>query len=216
MDKARWIRFGCYALLAFAVVGCHPDMWIQPKHKAQDASDFFEDGASSRLPVKGTVAFGDIKDNDAYYRGYVNGKLVDTLPVPLTKELLERGQERFEVFCKHCHGMLGDGQGMIAQRGFNVERTVATYHTDRLRQMPVGHFFDVITNGYGAMFPFSDRIPVEDRWAIVSYIRVLQASQNGTVNDVPADKRAELDKSIDDLIKEYKESLEPAEPKEGE
>ena len=127
-----------------------------------------------------------------------------------------RGQERFEAFCKHCHGMQGDGQGMIAQRGYNVERTVATYHTDRLREMPVGHFFDVITNGYGAMFPFSDRIPVEDRWAIVAYIRVLQRAENGRLADVPAEKREELDKTIDDLIKEMAKAKEKEEPSHGE
>lgn len=191
--KARVLRFSCYALLALAVVGCHPDMWIQPKHKAQDQSDFFADGATSRLPVKGTVAFGDVKDNDAFYRGYVDGKLVDQMPVPVTAELIARGEERFNVFCRHCHGAVGDGEGMISQRGFKVERPVASYQTDRLREMPVGHFFDVITNGYGAMFPFSDRIPAEDRWAIVAYIRVLQRSQNATVADVPADLRDKMD-----------------------
>jgi hypothetical protein len=206
MSKARWMRFGCYALLALAVLGCHPDMWVQPKHRAQDGSDFFADGSTSRLPVEGTVAYGDVKDNDALYRGYVDGKLVDQMPLPVTRELLERGQERFEVFCKHCHGMVGDGQGMIAQRGYNVERPVATYHTDRLREMPIGHFFDVITNGYGAMFPFSDRIPVEDRWAIAGYIRVLQKSQNSRIGDVPADKREEMEKSIEDWIKESEEA----------
>jgi mono/diheme cytochrome c family protein len=206
MKKGRWIRFACYALLAVAVVGCHPDMWVQPKHKAQDQSDFFADGASSRMPVEGTVAYGDVKDDDAYYRGYVDGKLVDQMPVPMSRELLERGKERFEVFCINCHGAVGDGQGMIAKRGYNVERPVATYHTDRLREMPVGHFFDVITNGYGAMFPFSDRIPVEDRWAIVAYIRVLQRAQNGTMADVPADKREELDRTIEQWIESYDEA----------
>ncbi len=199
--KAKWARFLCYALLAVAVVGCHPDMWVQPKHKAQDKSDFFADGSSSRMPVSGTVPFGDAKNNDAYYRGYVDGRLVDQMPVTVTAELIARGQERFEVFCRHCHGVVGDGEGMIAQRGFKVERPVATYHTDRLREMPVGHFFDVITNGYGAMFPFSDRIPEEDRWAIVAYIRVLQRSQHATVADVPAELRDKMDDPASQLPK---------------
>jgi mono/diheme cytochrome c family protein len=206
----RALRLACYAVLAFAVLGCHPDMWVQPKYKAQEQSDFFADESSSRLPVKGTVPFGQVKGNDAYYRGYANGKLVEQMPVPVTAELIARGQERFNVFCRHCHGAIGDGEGMIAQRGYKVERPVASYHTDRLRQMPVGHFFDVITNGYGAMFPFSDRIPVEDRWAIVSYIRVLQRSQNAKLADVPAEHQTDLDMTTEDLIKKMRE------PKGGE
>jgi len=212
----RWMRFSLYAVLAFAIFGCHPDMWQQPKYKAQEGTDFFADGTSSRLPVKGTVPFGEIKDNDAYYRGYVDGKLVEQMPVALTRELIERGQERFMVFCRHCHGASGDGEGMIAQRGYKVERPVATYHTDRLREMPVGHFFDVITNGYGAMFPFSDRISVEDRWAIVAYIRVLQRSQNATLADVPEEHREDMGLTMDELVKKMSGAgHEEAAPTEG-
>jgi mono/diheme cytochrome c family protein len=156
------------------------------------------------------VPFGQKKEDGAYYRGYVDGKLIEQMPVRVTAELIERGQERFNVFCRHCHGAIGDGEGMIAKRGFKVERPVASYHTDRLRQMPVGHFFDVITNGYGAMFPFSDRIPVEDRWAIVSYIRVLQRSQYASVSDVPADHRADLDMTMEELTEKMKGGHEEA------
>lgn len=188
--KARAaLQASCYLLFALAVVGCHPDMWTQPKFKAQDKSDFFADHSSSRLPVQGTVKFESKDPGEAVARGYINGKLVEQFPVPVTAELIERGQERFSIFCRHCHGAIGDGKGMISQRGFNVERPIASYHTDRLRKMPVGHFFDVVTNGYGAMYPFSDRISVEDRWAIVAYIRVLQKSQNATINEVPAELR---------------------------
>lgn len=214
MNKA--LKLACYAVFALSVAGCHWDMWQQPKYKAQEKSEFFADESSSRLPVKGTVPFGQKKQDGAYYRGYVDGKLIEQMPVKVTAELIARGQERFNVFCRHCHGAIGDGQGMIAQRGFKVERPVASYHTDRLRQMPVGHFFDVITNGYGAMFPFSDRIPVEDRWAIVSYIRVLQRSQNASLSDVPAENRGELDMTMEDLIKKAKgEHEEPAATEEG-
>lgn len=201
----RFFQFACYGVFALAVVGCHPDMWKQPSVKAQEKSEFFGDSSASRLPVEGTVAFGEVRGDDATYRGYVNGRLVEQIPVRVTAELIKRGQERFNVFCRHCHGAIGDGEGMISQRGYKVERPVASYHTDRLRQMPAGHFFDVITNGYGAMFPFSDRIPVEDRWAIVSYIRVLQRSQNATLADVPAELRGDLGKTLDELVKEMKD-----------
>ena len=196
------LRLACYGLFFAAVVGCHPDMWTQPKYKAQEKSSFFADNSSSRLPVKGTVEFGKVKDDEALYRGYVDGRLIEQMPVPVTAELIARGQERFNIFCRHCHGAAGDGEGMIAKRGYKVERPVASYHTDRLREMPVGHFFDVITNGYGAMFPFSDRIPVEDRWAIVSYIRVLQRSQNAKATDVPADMQGQLSMTNEELTEE--------------
>jgi len=193
MKRNQVIQIVCYGLFAFAVVGCHPDMWTQPKFKAQERTTFFSDHSSSRQPVKGTVAYGAPVPNEALTRGYFNGKLVEQFPVPVTAELIERGQERFMVFCRHCHGETGDGKGMISKRGFNIERPIASYHTDRLRAMPVGHFFDVVTNGYGAMFPFKDRIPVADRWAIVAYIRVLQKSQDATLAEVPADLRPMMD-----------------------
>lgn len=206
MKIGRILRLVCYALFAVAVVGCHPDMWQQPKFKAQDESTFFSDHNSSRLAVKGTVPFGQPLVDSALERGYLDGKLVRDIPVPVTMEMIDRGQERFDVFCSHCHGAIGDGTGMISQRGYNIERPVATYHSDRLREMPSGHFFDVITNGYGAMFPLSDRIPVEDRWAIVAYIRVLQRSQNATIQDVPQDLVGNMDHPESQL-----KSEEPAE-----
>jgi len=193
MVRSRVLQALCLAVFAAGIVGCHPDMWSQPKFKAQEKNSFFADNMSSRQPVKGTVPFGEKKDDDALYRGYVDGKLVREFPVTVTRELIERGRERFNIFCRHCHGAIGDGEGMIAQRGFKVEQTIATYHTERLREMPVGHFFDVITNGYGVMFPFKDRITVEDRWAIVAYVRVLQRSQNATLADVPFGRRDSMD-----------------------
>ncbi len=211
----RTIRFACYAVFALAVTGCHWDMWQQPKYKAQEKSTFFADESSSRLPVKGTVPFGQEKQDPAYYRGYVAGKLIEQMPVEVTAELIERGQERFMVFCRHCHGAIGDGEGMIAQRGYKVERPVATYHTERLRNMPVGHFFDVITNGYGAMFPFSDRISVDDRWAIVAYIRVLQRSQNAKLSDVPTEHLGDLDMTTEELLKKMKGGHEEAPEEAG-
>lgn len=108
---------------------------------------------------------------------------------PVTLELLQRGQERFRIYCTPCHSETGDGRGMIVQRGFPPP---PSYHTERLRNVPIQHFYDVITNGYGAMYPFADRVPPADRWAIAAYIRALQRSQNGTLNDVPPDRRGRL------------------------
>lgn len=175
-----------------AAAGCHTDMWIQPKVKPQGKSDFFSDKMGSRMPVPGTVPFKSHGTNTAFMTGYENGKLVAEFPIPVTEELIRRGQERFGVFCSHCHGAAGDGQGMIAQRGFTLQRPVGNYHTDRLREMPVGHFFDVITNGYGTMFPFKARIEPQDRWAIASYIRALQLSQHAPEAVVPAAELARM------------------------
>ncbi len=182
----------------FAVTGCHIDMWRQPKVRAQQESTFFADQSAMRLPVHGTIARGQDKQNEPLETGFEdapNGKkqYVKTIPIPVTPELLKRGQERFNIFCTPCHGKLGDGNGMIAQRGFSLRRPPGNYHTDRLRKMPIGHFYDVITNGYGAMFSYASRIQdTKDRWAIVAYVRVLQKSQNATLNDVPAEEQKKM------------------------
>ena len=184
------------ALATLALGGCHIDMWVQSKPKAQDLNPFFAatspNPSSTRLEVPGTVKFGQSRKDTAFYTGYENGKLVREFPIPVTKKLIERGKDRFTIFCSHCHGQLGDGKGMIAQRGFNLQRPVATYHTDRLRAMPIGHFFDVMTHGYGAMFPYAARIKPEDRWAIASYVRTLQFSQHASVVDLDDTSRKAL------------------------
>lgn len=172
-----------------ALAGCHTDMWVQPKLKAQHGSEVFADGMGSRPKVPGTVARGQNVTDPSYVSGFDPNtrKMLTSIPweraakdlkLGTYKDLLMRGKERFEVFCTPCHGQLGNGQGMIAIRGLKIRRQPGNYHTDRLRKMPDGHFFDVITNGYGVMYPFASRIPVEDRWAIVAYIRALQRSQN--------------------------------------
>lgn len=171
--------------------GCHTDMWQQQKVYPMQESTFFADGQTARPLPKGTIARDHLRADDAFFTGFQNGKLITTFPLPVTKELILRGQERFNIYCTPCHGRLGDGEGMIAQRGFALRRPPATYHTDRLRKMPVGHFYDVITNGYGAMFPYAARVEPQDRWAIVSYIRVLELSQNAGAADVnPAEIQA--------------------------
>lgn len=189
--RARRLSSLTIATVAVALLaGCHTDMWHQPKLKAQSASNFFADGKGDRPLVANTVPVGYLRDNEALYTGKVANKPVAQLPLPLTRELLQRGQERYNVFCSPCHGKVGDGQGMIAQRGLALRRPPATFHTDRLRGMPVGHFYDVITNGFGVMYSYASRIPPEDRWAIAAYVRVLQLSQHARTSELtPEDLR---------------------------
>lgn len=169
--------------LALFVAGCHTDMWRQPRQEPLDASEFFADGQANRPLVPGTVARDHLREDDAFFTGVRAKKWIDEIPLPVTKELLRRGQERFNIYCTPCHGRLGDGNGMIAHRGFSLRRPPGNYHTDRLRNMPAGHFYDVITNGYGAMFSYASRVEPQDRWAIVAYIRALQLSQNADTAD---------------------------------
>ena len=176
-------------LLGFAALGlagCHTDMWRQPVgHPLTHSSGMFTDGALARPLVPGTVPQGHLREDSAFFSGIgADGKWVSELPVALSKNLLLRGQDRFKIYCSPCHGQLGNGEGMIAHRGFELRRPVGNYHTDRLRKMPVGHFYDVITNGYGAMYSYASRIEPQDRWAIVAYVRALQLSQNGAPGDI--------------------------------
>jgi len=164
-------------------------MHDQPKYKPLRGSTFFADGRSARPLVEGTVARGHLHLDDQLYTGKVNGELATTFPFPITSAVMARGQQRYEVFCAPCHDKVGSGQGMIVMRGF---RPPPSYHVERLRQAPVGHFFDVITNGFGAMYSYAERISPEDRWAIIAYIRALQRSQDATLDDVPAAERARL------------------------
>ena len=182
----QWCGFVALVLLLSA---CRLDMHVQPKYKPLAPTSFFDDGRSERPVVPGTVARGHLQIDEQLYTGKVNGALAETFPFPITRQDLARGQERFSIFCSPCHGRLGDGQGMIVQRGFPPP---PSYHQDRLRQAPVGHFFDVITNGYGRMYSYASRVPPEDRWRIIAYIRALQLSQRATINDVPENEREQL------------------------
>src|SRR5688572_27665756 len=182
----RWL---VSVALAAALAGCHQDMRDQPRFEALEASDFFGDGQSARLPVAGTVARGQLQEDEAFYTGKSQGELILEPPVEITRELLVRGQERYTIYCAPCHARTGNGNGMIVERGF---RKPPPYHIDRLRDAPAGHFFDVMTNGFGAM-PSYRRIEPADRWAIVAYIRVLQLSQNAALEDVPESERGKLE-----------------------
>ena len=187
---AAW-RLAALVLATAAVAACRQDMHDAPRYDPLEASVFFADGKSARTLVANTVARGQLREDRHLFEGVVDGRPADTFPMPVTPEVMRRGQERFNVFCLPCHGALGEGNGMVVQRGF---RQPPTYHQDRLRNAPVGYFFDVMTRGFGAMPDYATQIPVADRWAIVAYIRALQLSQGATLADVPADRRADLDR----------------------
>lgn len=171
------------------VTACRQDMHDQPRYKPLGRSDFFEDGRAARPLVPGTVARGQLKDDEHLYTGKVAGVLVDALPFPLTGDVLTRGRERHAIYCAPCHGEVGRGDGMVVRRGY---RRPSSFHEDRLRSQPAGYFFDVISQGFGAMPDYAAQIAVRDRWAIVAYIRALQLSQNARIEDVPPEKRAGL------------------------
>ncbi|MFM9872847.1 MAG: c-type cytochrome [Fimbriimonadaceae bacterium] len=191
--KAVW-KFVPIGLASLVVLtGCHLDMYQQPKIKSQSENKVYADGEGTRLPVAGTIEFGKPKKDVEFFTGYkANGRLVTEMPIKVTEAVVKRGQERFNIYCQHCHGAAGDGKGMIAQRGFELARPVGNYHTPRLREMPVGHFFDVISNGYGTMYGHASRINPYDRWAIVSYIRALQISQSVLASDMDAETQAKF------------------------
>lgn len=179
----NWLGATALALALLTLAGCRQDMHNQPKYKPLRESDFYADRRSARPIVDGTVSRGDLEQDSYYYTGKINGQPGTEFPMPVTKEVLERGQERFNIYCSPCHSRVGDGNGMIVQRGF---KRPPSYHIDRLRTSPVGHFFDVMTNGFGAMSEYKSQVSVSDRWAIAAYIRALQLSQNATRADVPA------------------------------
>ena len=171
--------------------GCRRDMFLQPSEKPLARSEFFRDNqmASRPLPAH-TVARGQLDDDEAFYTGKIGTNLVTEFPIPITRDVLMRGQERFDIYCAPCHGRTGEGNGMIPQRGYPVP---PSYHIERLRSAPVGHFFDVITRGYGVMYPYASRVEPDDRWAIAAYIRALQLSHNANLSDVPPGERAQLE-----------------------
>lgn len=161
----------------------NPNMFDQPKYKAQSESKFFDDGATMRQPVDGTVARDQLNLDDAYYRGADStGKQIEKNPVPITMSLLKRGKERFDIYCSPCHSRVGDGQGIMVQRKYIPP---PSFHIDRLRQAPDGYIFDVITNGVRNMPAYKYQVQVADRWAIVAYVKALQRSHNAAFSDIP-------------------------------
>ena len=192
VDKHRTGKNACATLavmLACATIGCRRDMQDQPKFIPLRPSDFFADGRSARPLPEGTVARGELRADKVFFTGKNGDQYVDRVPFPVTRAVLERGQERFNIYCSPCHGRLGNGLGMIVLRGL---KRPPSYHIDRLRQVPIGYFYDVISNGFGAMADYSAQVAPRDRWAIAAYLRVLQYSQQASVDDVPPEYRQEL------------------------
>lgn len=165
-----------------ALAACRQDMHDQPRPEPYELSNFFEDRRSARPVVEGTIARGKLKLDEHFYTGKINGELADTFPFPITVDVLKRGQDRFNIYCAPCHSKVGDGRGMIVQRGMKQPES---YHSQRLRDVPVGHFFDVMTNGLGNMYSYEERVKPRDRWAIAAYIRALQLSQGANLSELP-------------------------------
>jgi len=176
-------------LVAVLACACRQDMHDQPRFEPLEASSMFPDGRSSRPRVPGTIARGERELDEHFELGLSGGQPAPTFPMEITREVLLRGRERFDVFCSACHDRAGTGQGIVVKRGL---KQPPSFHIERLRQAPPGYFFDVITRGFGAMYDLSDRIPPADRWAIVAWIRTLQRSQNARLEDVPEAARARL------------------------
>jgi Cytochrome C oxidase, cbb3-type, subunit III len=185
---ARRAAFASAALGLMFVLGCRQDMQDEPKFFPQRGTNFYADGRSVRPQVENTVARGQLHEDGYFYTGLVNGKEGDGMPFPATLEVLERGQERYNVYCTPCHSRVGNGEGMIVQRGY---AHAGDFHTARLETAPLGHFFHVISNGYGAMPDYAAQVAPADRWAIVAYIKALQLSQKATQADVPAGSHVE-------------------------
>jgi hypothetical protein len=184
-------RFILAMFFAFAITGCRRDMFLQPSQKPLERSEFFRDNEMTSRPLPAhTVARGQLDEDEAFYHGMIGTNLVTEFPLPITREVLWRGRERFEIYCAPCHSRTGEGNGMIPQRGYPRP---PSYHIERLRTAPVGHFFDVITRGYGVMYSYANRVEPGDRWAIAAYIRALQLSHDAKIADVPNEDRAQLE-----------------------
>jgi mono/diheme cytochrome c family protein len=181
-----WFQpFAACAVMFFMALtsACRLDMHVQPRQNPLSYSDFYSDHRSARPPVEGTVARGELNADFYFYTGKIGNNPGDAMPFPVTKEVLERGRERYDIYCAPCHSRVGDGNGFVPSRGF--ARRPPSYHIPRLQKAPLGYFFDVMTNGFGIMPDYASQITPQDRWNIVAYIRALQLSQNATTADVP-------------------------------
>ena len=195
LDRGRrvpfvpFVSFVSLAMSALVFLGCRQDMHDQPKYIPLRASAFFSDARSARPLVEGTVARGHLQDDELMYTGKVRGEDATLFPMRVDAPVMARGHERFNIYCAPCHGRTGEGDGMVVLRGY---RRPPSMHQDRLRSAPAGHFFDVMTNGFGAMPDYAAQIRAEDRWAIVAYIRALQLSGHATLADVPPSDRSRI------------------------
>ncbi len=186
--SSKYSSLALVLLVACGIAGCdntlRQDMANQPRVNPLAPSEFFADGRSERPVLENTVARGSVENDTLFVP-----KDSNVFPLPLTKELLQRGQERYGIFCTPCHGLQGDGQGMVAMRGM---KHPPSYHQERLRAEPNGYYYDVVTNGFGAMYGYSAQIPPRDRWAIIAYVRALQLSRNAPVGELPAELKEKL------------------------
>jgi mono/diheme cytochrome c family protein len=180
-----------FTVLVFSVLGagCRKGMVNQQHLKPLAEETFFKDGSEARPIPPHTIARGQLNEDQQFFEGKSGGQLVATFPAPVTRQMIQDGRESFDVYCAVCHGRTGEGNGMIVERGFPAPPSL---HEERLRKAPVGHFFDVITNGYGIMYPYASRVKTEERWAIVAYIRALQLSQHATLDDADPLDREQL------------------------
>jgi mono/diheme cytochrome c family protein len=192
----RWTLSG---VILIALSGCRSEMYDQPRYEPLEPSTFFEDGTSARPLVAGTVPRldrGDLpqaRDQTLFLTGMTGGHLATTPPYPVDRHVLDRGRERYRIFCTPCHGELGNGRGIVVQRGFTPP---PTFHGDDLRKAPLGHFFQVITHGHGVMYSYASRVPPQDRWAIAAYVRALQLSQHAVTAELPAEDQRKLQEAM--------------------
>jgi mono/diheme cytochrome c family protein len=186
--NTRWCAAAVVGLATLLATGCRQDMQNEPKFYPQRGTDFYPDGRSVRPQVENTVARDQLHQDAYFYTGLVNGKEGDGLPFPVSATVLARGQERFNVYCTPCHSRVGNGQGMIVMRGY---AHAGNLHSARLEAAPLGHFFNVMTNGYGAMPDYSAQLTPADRWAVTAYIRALQLSQKANQGDVPSSEHVQ-------------------------
>ena len=189
--KRKFLYRSLFGIASLILTGCElrQAMYDQEKYEPLEKSSFFADGQSWRPQVEGTVARGELREDTHFYEGIVNGELSNVLPIDLNKEVLERGQQRYNIYCSPCHDRTGQGNGIIVKRGL---KQPTSFHDDRLKDMPVGYFFDVITNGYGVMYSYASRVPTKDRWAIAAYIRTLQLSQNVDLEKLPVEDQKQF------------------------
>ena len=184
------LMFLALVAIALLLAGCRREMYDQPRGDPLESSDFFADGAASRPLPPHTVARENFHADDSYDTGRIGTNFLGEAPFPVTRQVLERGRDRFDIYCAVCHGRTGQGTGIVVQRGFPAP---PSYDIERLREKPPGYFYDVMTRGYGVMFSYANRVPPDDRWAIAAYIRALQLSHHATLADVPPGERAKLE-----------------------
>jgi hypothetical protein len=184
MLRLRTIPLLATVVAAGAFSACRLDMHVQPRENPLSRSNFYADQRSERPPVEGTIARGDLREDTYFYTGKIGNNPGDVMPFVVTKQVLDRGRERFNIYCAPCHSRLGDGNGFVPSRGF--ARKPPSFHIARLEKAPLGYFYDVITNGFGIMPDYASQIAPRDRWDIIAYIRALQLSQSATMSDVPA------------------------------